>query len=129
MLVVNRPRAPPVPPKPPLTVLANEVQPFIRYDLGDCVRFNGDSCPCGSPFRSFQVEGRQATLVRVGKVQTLSSRRLARAQRPPAARPEQRPQIVVGSSYRDSIDHFGKRSVIWNRAPQPSGPLSGLSSQ
>jgi len=54
-----------------LTVLANEVQPFIRYDLGDCVRFHTDSCPCGSPFRSFQVEGREATLVRVGEV-TLS---------------------------------------------------------
>lgn len=54
-----------------LTVLANEVQPFIRYDLGDCVRFCEDTCPCGSPFRSFQVEGRQATLVRVGEV-TLS---------------------------------------------------------
>ena len=54
-----------------LTVLANEVQPFIRYDLGDCIRFDEDSCPCGSPFRSFQVEGRQATLVRVGDV-TLS---------------------------------------------------------
>jgi phenylacetate-coenzyme A ligase PaaK-like adenylate-forming protein len=54
-----------------LTVLANEVQPFIRYDLGDCVRFYEDSCPCASPFRSFQVEGRQATLVRVGDV-TLS---------------------------------------------------------
>jgi len=51
-----------------LTVLANEVQPFIRYDLGDCVRFHEESCPCGSPFRSFQVEGRQATLVRVGEV-------------------------------------------------------------
>lgn len=54
-----------------LTVLANEVQPFIRYDLGDCVRFYADSCPCGSPFRSFEVEGRQATLVHVGEV-TLS---------------------------------------------------------
>ena len=54
-----------------LTVLANEVQPFIRYDLGDCIRFDEDPCPCGSPFRSFQVEGRQATLVRVGEV-TLS---------------------------------------------------------
>jgi len=51
-----------------LTVLANEVQPFIRYDLGDCVRFYEDTCLCGSPFRSFQVEGRQATLVRVGDV-------------------------------------------------------------
>ena len=54
-----------------LTVLANDVQPFIRYDLGDCLRFYTDPCPCGSPFRSFQVEGREATLVRVGKV-TLS---------------------------------------------------------
>ena len=51
-----------------LTVLANEVQPFIRYDLGDCIRFDRDACACGSPFRSFQVEGRQATLVRVGEV-------------------------------------------------------------
>jgi phenylacetate-CoA ligase len=54
-----------------LTVLANDVQPFIRYDLGDRVRFYTAPCPCGSPFRSFQVEGRQATLVRVGEV-TLS---------------------------------------------------------
>ncbi|SMX25802.1 hypothetical protein BOA8489_03947 [Boseongicola aestuarii] len=54
-----------------LTVLANEVQPFIRYDLGDCVRFDEAPCGCGSPFRSIQVEGRQATLVRVGEV-TLS---------------------------------------------------------
>ncbi|MGD2133276.1 MAG: hypothetical protein PVI23_10820, partial [Maricaulaceae bacterium] len=54
-----------------LTVLANDVQPFIRYDLGDCVRFYTDPCPCGSPFRSFQVKGREATLVHVGEV-TLS---------------------------------------------------------
>ena len=54
-----------------LTVLANDTQPFIRYDLGDCVRFHTDPCPCGSPFRSFHVEGRDATLVRVGDV-TLS---------------------------------------------------------
>lgn len=54
-----------------LTVLTNKVQPFIRYDLGDCVRFYTDPCPCGSPFRSFQVEGRVATLVHVGEV-TLS---------------------------------------------------------
>ena len=52
-------------------MLANEVQPFIRYDLGDCVRFHTDPCPCGSPFRSFDVEGREATLVRVEGV-TLS---------------------------------------------------------
>lgn len=54
-----------------LTVLSNHVQPFIRYDLGDCLRFYRDPCACGSPFRSFQIEGRQATVVRVGNV-TLS---------------------------------------------------------
>jgi phenylacetate-CoA ligase len=54
-----------------LTVLANDVQPFIRYDVGDCLRFHTDPCPCGSPFRSFEVEGREATLIRVGDV-TLS---------------------------------------------------------
>ncbi len=51
-----------------LTVLANDVQPIIRYDLGDYLRFYTDPCPCGSPFRSFRVEGREATLVRVGEV-------------------------------------------------------------
>jgi len=54
-----------------LTVLANEAQPLIRYELGDRLRFYTDPCPCGSPFRSFEVEGRQATVVRVGEV-TLS---------------------------------------------------------
>ncbi|EIF52134.1 phenylacetate--CoA ligase family protein [Sulfurovum sp. AR] len=54
-----------------LTVLSNDVQPFIRYDIGDRLRFYRDPCPCGSPFRSFQIEGRQATVVRVGNV-TLS---------------------------------------------------------
>ena len=54
-----------------LTVLSNHVQPFIRYYIGDRLRFYRDPCACGSPFRSFQIEGRQATVVRVGSV-TLS---------------------------------------------------------
>ncbi len=54
-----------------LTVLSNDVQPFIRYDIGDRLRFYREPCACGSPFRSFQVEGRQATLIHVGTV-TLS---------------------------------------------------------
>ncbi len=51
-----------------LTVLVNDVQPIIRYDIGDRLRFYPDPCPCGSPFRSFQVEGRQATLLHIGDV-------------------------------------------------------------
>lgn len=35
------------------------------------MRFYRDPCPCGSPFRSFQIEGRQATIVQAGNV-TLS---------------------------------------------------------
>ena len=54
-----------------LTVLSNHVQPFIRYDIGDRLRFYRDPCACGSPFRSFQIEGRQATVVQVENV-TLS---------------------------------------------------------
>lgn len=54
-----------------LTVLSNYIQPYIRYDIGDRLRFYRDPCACGSPFRSFQIEGRQATVVRVGNV-TLS---------------------------------------------------------
>jgi phenylacetate-coenzyme A ligase PaaK-like adenylate-forming protein len=49
-----------------LTVLSNDVQPFIRYELGDQIRFCPDPCPCGSPFRSFEVVGRQATLLQIG---------------------------------------------------------------
>lgn len=51
-----------------LTVLVNDIQPIIRYDIGDRLRFYPDTCPCGSPFRSFRVEGRQATLLHVGDV-------------------------------------------------------------
>jgi phenylacetate-CoA ligase len=32
------------------------------------LRFYRDPCACGSPFRSFQIQGRQATVVRVGNV-------------------------------------------------------------
>lgn len=55
-----------------LTVLSNHVQPFIRYELDDRLRFYKDACSCGSPFRSFQIEGRQATLIHVGDI-TLSA--------------------------------------------------------
>jgi len=51
-----------------LTYLANDVQPFIRYKMGDRVRFYTDPCPCGSPFRSYRVEGRQATILHIGDV-------------------------------------------------------------
>ena len=42
-----------------LTNLANRVQPLIRYDLGDSLRFGPDPCPCGSPLPTIQLEGRQ----------------------------------------------------------------------
>lgn len=41
-----------------LTNLANFVQPIIRYEVTDRVRFLKDSCPCGSRFPVIEVEGR-----------------------------------------------------------------------
>jgi phenylacetate-coenzyme A ligase PaaK-like adenylate-forming protein len=41
-----------------LTNLANVVQPIIRYDLGDSVRFKAGACACGSPLPAIHVEGR-----------------------------------------------------------------------
>jgi phenylacetate-coenzyme A ligase PaaK-like adenylate-forming protein len=41
-----------------LTNLANHVQPLIRYDLGDRIRFDVDPCPCGSALPTVDVQGR-----------------------------------------------------------------------
>ena len=42
-----------------LTNLANQVQPIIRYDLGDAVVARPSPCPCGSPMPAIRVEGRR----------------------------------------------------------------------
>jgi len=42
-----------------LTNLANNIQPLIRYDLGDSVTFKSTPCPCGNPLPALRVEGRQ----------------------------------------------------------------------
>jgi phenylacetate-coenzyme A ligase PaaK-like adenylate-forming protein len=41
-----------------LTNLANHVQPLIRYDLGDRVRYADAPCPCGSVLPVIEVQGR-----------------------------------------------------------------------
>jgi phenylacetate-CoA ligase len=41
-----------------LTNLANHVQPILRYDLGDRVRFVPGGCDCGSTLPVIEVEGR-----------------------------------------------------------------------
>lgn len=41
-----------------LTNLANNVQPLIRYDLGDQVRMDAKPCSCGSPLPVIEVDGR-----------------------------------------------------------------------
>jgi phenylacetate-coenzyme A ligase PaaK-like adenylate-forming protein len=43
--------------------LANRVQPFLRYDLGDSVLLRPDSCPCGSPLPAIRVAGRVADML------------------------------------------------------------------
>ena len=48
-----------------LTNLANEVQPLIRYDIGDSIRFHTEKCPCGSHFPAIDVIGRNDDLIRI----------------------------------------------------------------
>jgi len=42
-----------------ITHLGNELQPIIRYDLGDQVVMHPGRCRCGSPFPVIEVQGRQ----------------------------------------------------------------------
>ncbi|MGW7515176.1 phenylacetate--CoA ligase family protein [Streptomyces sp. NPDC054796] len=41
-----------------LSNLANRIQPFLRYDLGDSVLLRPDPCPCGDPTPAVRVQGR-----------------------------------------------------------------------
>ena len=49
-----------------LTNLANQVQPLIRYDLGDCVTVHAQPCTCGSRLPVIDVEGRSDDTLRIG---------------------------------------------------------------
>jgi phenylacetate-coenzyme A ligase PaaK-like adenylate-forming protein len=46
-----------------VTNLANRVQPVIRYDLGDSVIANPETCHCGNPLPAILVEGRRDDVV------------------------------------------------------------------
>ncbi len=59
----------PVPPGCPsqkvlITNLANRVQPYIRYEMGDSVTVSPEPCACGSPLPSIVVEGRNDDILR-----------------------------------------------------------------
>ncbi|MBO4207825.1 phenylacetate--CoA ligase family protein [Micromonospora echinofusca] len=41
-----------------ITNLANQVQPVLRYDLGDSLLARPDPCPCGDPFPAIRATGR-----------------------------------------------------------------------
>ncbi|MCP2169434.1 phenylacetate--CoA ligase family protein [Goodfellowiella coeruleoviolacea] len=43
--------------------LANQVQPILRYDLGDSVLLRPDPCECGSPLPAIRVRGRVADVL------------------------------------------------------------------
>lgn len=43
--------------------LANQVQPILRYDLGDSVLQRPDPCPCGNPLPAIRVQGRVADML------------------------------------------------------------------
>ena len=46
-----------------LSNLANQVQPILRYDLGDSVVQRPDPCPCGNPLPAIRVRGRTADVL------------------------------------------------------------------
>lgn len=46
-----------------MTNLANRVQPFLRYDLGDSILVRPDRCPCGNPMPAVRVQGRTSELL------------------------------------------------------------------
>ncbi len=50
-----------------LTNLANQVQPLIRYDLGDSITLLPGPCRCGSPFPALQVSGRRDDIVTLAR--------------------------------------------------------------
>ncbi|MDQ0772834.1 phenylacetate-CoA ligase [Streptomyces aurantiacus] len=43
--------------------LANRVQPFLRYDLGDSVMLRPDPCPCGDVLPAIRVQGRTGDML------------------------------------------------------------------
>ncbi|WP_409234503.1 phenylacetate--CoA ligase family protein [Streptomyces sp. PA5.6] len=43
--------------------LANRVQPFLRYDLGDSVMLRPDPCPCGTSSPAIRVQGRAGDIL------------------------------------------------------------------
>lgn len=57
-----------------LTNLANQVQPIIRYDLGDRVVLHANRCACGSPLPVIEVEGRCEDTLCLGSGRTGSVR-------------------------------------------------------
>jgi phenylacetate-coenzyme A ligase PaaK-like adenylate-forming protein len=46
-----------------VTNLANQVQPILRYDLGDSIVQRPDPCPCGNPLPAIRVQGRAADVL------------------------------------------------------------------
>ena len=58
----------PVPPRVQshtvlISNLANQVQPILRYDLGDSILERRDQCPCGTSLQVIRVQGRAADLL------------------------------------------------------------------
>lgn len=48
-----------------ITNLSNQLQPLIRYDLGDSVMRRPDRCPCGNPMPALRVAGRRDDTLRL----------------------------------------------------------------
>ena len=48
-----------------ITNLSNTIQPFIRYELGDQIRFHGFDCACGNKFPTIDIRGRSSDILQI----------------------------------------------------------------
>ena len=144
----------PVPPGEPsrsvlLTNLANRIQPFIRYELGDSITVKPSRCRCGSPLPAIQVGGRSDEILqftatdgrsvsiqpipltsrvedhcrvyRFQLIQTAPDRLAVRLDPPPGRSVEQSRQ-QVSSQLRHYLASHGLNNVVIEHQDQPPRP-------
>jgi phenylacetate-coenzyme A ligase PaaK-like adenylate-forming protein len=104
-----------------LTNLANHVQPFIRYDLGDTVTQGAAPCPCGSTLPTVSVHGRRDDIV---VLQTPAGRSVSLLPNPLLRLAGETPGVQASQVVQHGPDRLGVRfeacrdgdeSEIWAR--------------
>jgi phenylacetate-coenzyme A ligase PaaK-like adenylate-forming protein len=101
-----------------LTNLANQVQPIIRYDLGDSILTRPDPCECGNPMPAIRVAGRRDDVLRL---RAPDGREITILPLAVGAVLEQ-----VGGLRRSQIVQTGPTSLCVRAEPDPGLPMEHL---